>query len=195
MAEMTVQTLATVYENFFAADFTLSGTVSMPAPSKNDPYQLSSSGNSAGVISTSGSSQAGSSIARSNFGKFIFWGSGTATNTFEALIVGWSYQGLSPQGQWVPILLADLICTLGTTAGAQATGGSPANNPPLTTAKYVSTIAVNNSIVVPNNAIWPALANGIVTFAADLSGFQRIQLVLGTNGTPSTTANGAMSGF
>jgi hypothetical protein len=125
-------------------------------------------------------------VSPSSFGTFIFWGEGDEDDSFNCQIVGYrktSY-GSGAVDEYVPVVLADLLCTLGGTASVVDTDN-----------KFVKTIAVNSSIVVAGYEL-PANPSTceIARIKLDLEGCQYLRLVPGT-AVDATAMNGAIGGF
>lgn len=181
--QKTIETLASAFSPMFATNKAV-GTLPVPVPQLADPLERGSNGAiAAGVVDISPSG-----ASPSNYGKFIFYGTGTATQTFEAKIIGWQQAQQGVNSVWIPVTLADLLCTLSSTPGPTGSTG-----PVLATHKMVGTIAVISSLIETNYDLWPA-DNGIQMIRMDLSGFQRLQLLIGTESS-ATDGNALFSGF
>ena len=187
MPNFLAETLADAYRPFFLANTVLAALPTI-APQLADPFTPNGSNVPApGVLDISSGNRSGGI----NYGKFLFYGTGTAAQTFEAKLIGWTWANTAiagvGSGIWLPTTLADLTCTLGSTAGAGTTGL-------LTTSQLmVGTIAVISSLIEANYDLIPA-DNGIQMIRLDLSGFQRIQMCVGPSGG-ATNGNGLLSGF
>lgn len=182
MGPVRLETLASPFQPMFAANKALAALPTI-APQLADPMTGTDGSYAAGVINIGVGNQ-----SNSNYGKFVFFGTGTAAQSFEAKLVGWQLAQMgSPFMLWIPVTIADLTCTLGSTAGAGA-------NAPLTTSQLmVSAITVLNSLIEPNYDLWPA-DNGIQLIRFDLSGFERLQLLIGPSGG-ATNGNALFSPF
>lgn len=155
-------------------------TLAVPVPTLNDPYQPSAVVDPGVITTDTGGEFFGNA-------KLAFFGSGANGNTFVAKLVGWQEVKIGPQaGQWIPVTLADLTCTLGNTTGAGAD-----SNIPTTSHRMVTTLAVNSSRIAPVNHTW-ITDNGIQILDISIAGFQRIQLLIGT-GTSATDGNALVS--
>lgn len=126
-----------------------------------------------GVIDKGGGKQNPGKIS-----KIVFWAVGTSTSSFSAKIVGYT----QTDGEWWPITLADVLCTIG--ASRRANG----------TENVVGTIAINSGLVVANYEIVPA-DNGIQVLKLDLMGCQRIKLVPGPKTGTCSAINAGISDF
>jgi hypothetical protein len=165
MAEVTITQKALNYRRLFAADGTLNapGTGATLAPALTDPLR-----NVTGVLAVGEHG-----VTQGANAKFIFFGVGTSTQTFNAKIIGWTRAG----NLWIPVTMASLNCTLSSTAGAGDIGGV------LATELFVGTLSVNSSLIQTGGAAWPS-DGGIQLLPLNLAGFQRIQLAIGS-GTAS----------
>jgi hypothetical protein len=182
MSSFALQTAALNGIPFYAANVAPSSSVAQQVATTTDLTNAKYA-TAHGLMCSGGGNR-----TQQNFGKFIFWGTGSATNTFEAKIVAWTQIGVGQSALWVPWqTLIDLTCTLGTAVGVNGT--------PITASmKFVGTLAVISSMVDVNYTIPPA-DNGIQILKIDLAGYQVIQLLLGNSGTPASDANGALAGF
>lgn len=170
MENVALVTKALPFQNFLATNVAPTALATLGTTASN-PANLS------GIIAVN-------SQQFSN-GKFIFFGVGTAAQTFVCQIVGyqpWTKPG-SAAPEYVTVVLAEITCTLGATTSAITAAN-----------KMVSLITVNSGVVVANYEILTQPTNNLVAMLKlDLQGCEYVRLIPGT-GTV-TSLNGAMSGF
>ena len=128
-----------------------------------------------------------------NLVRIMPYGTGSATNTFSMRIIGWSKLPSSSPPQkpdlWVPVVLAELLCTLSSVTGV---AGSDVDNTQL----FAGTIAivgtsgnpgVSLDIVSPANSV-------IAHVVADMKGFQKLELSFST-GSSATDCNALVAKY
>lgn len=174
--ETTIRTLARDWEALYAAPQAV-GTMATPAPTLAEPI-------GDGILPISGSGQ-----SWFNYLMLAFFGVGDAAQTFAAKVVGWRQvgNGATGPGLWLPTTLASVTATLGSVAGPAGSTG-----PILATHKLAGTVAVAGSLIEPNNDLWPSDL-GLQVLRLDASGFQKIQLLIGTGS--ATSGNALLTGF
>lgn len=114
--------------------------------------------------------------------RIIPFGTGSATNTFSVRVIGWidsqPVAGSSNAVLWVPTVLCEYLCTLGTAVGV-------ANAAVLDTEKFCDTISlVANRGTDGQDTTKASPTNNLVAqFLVDLKGSKRIELCysVGTN--------------
>lgn len=126
-----------------------------------------------------------------NSAEIIFFGVGSATNTFNARIIAWKKlieQGNEATAAWLPVPIGgDLLCTLGTQAGV---AGSLIDNTNLFAATLTITGTTSNA-GVHINVVSPA-NNTCGRVTVDLEGYRYLEVIFNTNAS-ATSCNALVS--
>lgn len=124
-----------------------------------------------------------------NLAKFVFYGTGDENDVFAARIIGWSVlKGVvgTSKDLWIPVVLAELTCTMSATTGAA--GGVLA-----TTDLFVDTLVlVTGNEDVSIDIVSPT-ADEIAHCVVDLKGFQKVEVTFDTTTGDPTGANALVS--
>lgn len=122
-----------------------------------------------------------------NMGLFVPYGIGSDTNTFSMRIIGWDRIWTTSATQrielWVPVLLAEFLCTLSSGLPGIATA------PVLNTEYFCNTITTtygNDNVSSERNN--PAAAGLLCHAVVDLKGFHKIEVTFST-GSSATSCN------
>jgi hypothetical protein len=193
MGSQNLQTMCAEFMTFFAAqsggNYTNgSAPASYPAtvaPTSTRPQSYQNGSGTDGIIDCNNSGNNPGS-----YGKFIFFATyagGVSAHTFNAKIVGWQ----KAENIWIPITLAEVLCTTGTAVGVGTVG-------PIKAVHYFAGTVVKSSsnILIARSEIMPA-DNGIQMLILDLTGVQALQLLIGTpdSGSGAAAANGMVAWF
>jgi hypothetical protein len=122
-----------------------------------------------------------------------FFGTGVATNTFKARVIGWRYavgrdtDKVKETAMWIPVTLFDMTITLGTAPGL-TNGLLDANQLLATNIVIIGTSGnanVSADIVAPND-------NTIAHIVLDMKGFQKLEVIFDRNSS-ATSCNGLIA--
>ena len=117
--------------------------------------------------------------------KVLFYGTGDDNDTFSARVIGWHKIGVGTGAGrlWVPIILAELACTMSATVGI-------ANAPVVATERFVDTITLvtgNDDISID---IVSPTGDEIAHAVLDLKGCQYIEFSFDTTAGDPTGCGG-----
>lgn len=122
-----------------------------------------------------------------NRAEVMFYGVGSEDQNFYAQLIGWFTVSNANGVLWVPRSIMEVLATLGTKTGVGSSG-----YPILSTHRFAKTLAIQSSIVIPVSDTWTD-KNGIAGYRVDLSGYDRVQFVIGTGS--ATSGNALLRGY
>ncbi len=109
--------------------------------------------------------------------EFIFFGAGAATNTFDAIVLGWNELRNGTVNVWVPVPIVHLTCTLGTAAGVAS-------------ADVTATDLLAHTIAVAANGGIGVIAsqtagNRIAKVEVGVEGYRKVEVIFDMTGATS----------
>ena len=118
--------------------------------------------------------------------KLLPFGVGSATQTFNLRVVGWTTVRNATVTQWVPFTLCELVCTLCTATGV-------ATAPVTDTNKFCDTITLTTGNANVDNSIVSPGSNQIAHAVIDVKGCAKIQVLIDV--VSATSGNALVGGL
>jgi hypothetical protein len=181
-----IETLSQPYIRARSVNQTSTSFVSK-VPTLTEPLGDAGTATGASVLDlVGGGASGGGGVFVQNGAVIVPYGTGSDGNTFSIRILSWKSYGLGAGKIWVPILLAELLCTL--------SSGNPGVGSLITSSMlFAKTITITTGNAgVSIDVISPAASAILASAMLDLKGVSRLELSFST-GSSATDCNALIS--